>query len=152
VVKPEEGRDMAGFNRVFLIGNLGSDPEMRYTPGGVAVCRFSLATSKKYTNKEGVKVEHTDWHRIVVWRKLAEVCGQYLKKGNPVMIEGRIEYGSYEKDGVKHYTADIVTDSMQMLGGGRRDGGGGSGSEESSWVPPDGSEGSESADPGDIPF
>jgi len=104
-------------NKVILIGNLGADPEMRYTADGTAVCKFSLATSRKYTGKDGQKVEKTEWHRIVAWRKLAEICGQYLTKGKQVMIEGRIEYGSYEKDGVKHYTTDIIAENMQMLGG-----------------------------------
>ena len=112
---------MAGLNKVILIGNLGSDPEMRYTASGTAVCKFSLATSRKFTGKDGQKQEKTEWHRIVAWTKLAEICGQYLSKGKQVMIEGRIEYGSYEKDGVKHYTTDIVADNMVMLGspGGR---------------------------------
>ena len=112
---------MAGLNKVILIGNLGSDPEMRYTASGTAVCKFSLATSRKFTGKDGQKQEKTEWHRIVAWTKLAEICGQYLSKGKQVMIEGRIEYGSYEKDGVKHYTTDIIADNMVMLGspGGR---------------------------------
>ena len=112
---------MAGFNRVILIGNLGSDPEMRYTASGTAVAKFSVATSRKFTGKDGQKQEKTEWHRIVAWGKLAEICGQYLGKGKQVMIEGRIEYGSYEKDGVKHYTTDIVAENMTMLGtpGGR---------------------------------
>ena len=112
---------MAGVNKVILLGNLGADPEMRHTADGTAVCKFSLATSRRYTGKDGQKQEKTEWHRIVVWRKLAEICGQYLAKGKQVMIEGRIEYGSYEKDGVKHYTTDIVADNMVMLGspGGR---------------------------------
>ena len=112
---------MAGLNKVILIGNLGSDPEMRYTASGTAVCKFSLATSRKFTGKDGQKQEKTEWHRIVTWTKLAEICGQYLSKGKQVIIEGRIEYGSYEKDGVKHYTTDIVAENMQMLGspGGR---------------------------------
>jgi len=112
---------MAGVNKVILIGNLGSDPEMRYTASGTAVAKFSLATSRKFTGKDGQKQEKTEWHRIVAWSKLAEICGQYLGKGKQVMIEGRIEYGSYEKDGVKHYTTEIVAENMQMLGspGGR---------------------------------
>ena len=108
---------MAGLNKVILIGNLGADPEMRYTASGTAVCKFSLATSRKFTGKDGQKQEKTEWHRIVAWTKLAEICGQYLAKGKQVMIEGRIEYGSYEKDGVKHYTTDIIADNMVMLGG-----------------------------------
>lgn len=107
---------MAGMNKVILCGNLGSDPELRYTASGTVVCKFSLATSRKYTAGDGQKVEKTEWHRCVVWRKLAEICGQYLHKGSQILVEGRIEYGSYEKDGVKHYTSDIVIESMQMLG------------------------------------
>ena len=108
-----------------MVGNLGADPEMRYTAGGTAVCKFSLATSRRFTGKDGQKQEKTEWHRIVAWGKLAEICGQYLAKGKQVMIEGRIEYGSYEKDGVKHYTTDIVAENMQMLGspGGQATGG-----------------------------
>ena len=108
---------MAGVNKVILIGNLGADPEMRYTADGTPVCKFSIATSRKYTGRDGQKQEKTEWHQIVVWRKLAEICGQYLSKGKQVMIEGRIEYGSYEKDGVKHYTTDIIAENMNMLGG-----------------------------------
>ena len=104
---------MAGLNRVILMGNLGSDPEMRYTASGTAVAKFSVATSRKFTGKDGQKQEKTEWHRIVAWGKLAEICGQYLGKGKQVMIEGRIEYGSYEKDGVKHYTTDIVAENMR---------------------------------------
>jgi single-strand DNA-binding protein len=112
---------MAGMNKVILVGNLGADPEVRYTAGGTAVCKFSLATSRRFTGKDGQKQEKTEWHRIVAWSKLAEICGQYLSKGKQVVIEGRIEYGSYEKDGVKHYTTDIVAENMTMLGtpGGR---------------------------------
>jgi single-strand DNA-binding protein len=106
---------MAGVNKVVLVGRLGSDPEMRYTAGGTAVCKFSLATSRRFTGKDGQKQEKTEWHRIVAWTKLAEICGQYLAKGKQVYIEGRIEYGSYEKDGVKHYTTDIIAENMQML-------------------------------------
>jgi single-strand DNA-binding protein len=108
---------MAGLNKVILVGNLGADPELRYTAGGTAVCKFSLATSRRFTGKDGQKQEKTEWHRIVAWAKLAEICGQYLSKGKQIMIEGRIEYGSYEKDGVKHYTTDIVAENMVMLGG-----------------------------------
>ena len=112
---------MAGLNKVILIGNLGADPEMRYTASGTAVAKFRIATTEKFTTKDGQKQEKTEWHRIVVWRKLAEICGQYLSKGKQVIIEGRIEYGSYEKDGVKHYTTEIVAENMRMLGspGGR---------------------------------
>jgi single-strand DNA-binding protein len=107
---------MAGVNKAILIGNLGSDPELRYTAGGTAVAKFSLATSRKFTGKDGQKQEKTEWHRITAWGKLAEICGQYLSKGKQVYIEGRIEYGSYEKEGVKHYTTDIIAENMNMLG------------------------------------
>ena len=112
---------MAGLNKVILIGNLGSDPEMRYTASGTAVCKFSLATSRKFTGKDGQKQEKTEWHRIVAWTKLAEICGQYLAKGKQVYIEGRIRNESWEKDGVKQYSYKIEAYNMQMLGtpGGR---------------------------------
>jgi single-strand DNA-binding protein len=107
---------MAGVNKVILVGKLGADPEVRYTAGGTAVCKFSLATNRRFTGKDGQKQEKTEWHRIVTWAKLAEICGQYLAKGKEVYIEGRIEYGSYEKDDVKLYTTDIVAENMTMLG------------------------------------
>ncbi len=108
---------MAGVNKVILVGRLGADPEIRYTASGMAVCRLSIATSRRYTDKQGNRQEETAWHRVDAWGKLAEICGQYLSKGKQVYIEGRIKYGSYEKDGVKHYTTDIVAENMQMLGG-----------------------------------
>jgi len=108
---------MAGINKVILVGNLGADPEMRYTPSGTAVCRLNVATSRRYTDKQGNRQEETAWHRVEAWGKLAEICGQYLSKGRQVYIEGRLKYGSYEKEGVKHYTTDIVAENMQMLGG-----------------------------------
>ncbi|PIU53986.1 MAG: single-stranded DNA-binding protein, partial [Deltaproteobacteria bacterium CG07_land_8_20_14_0_80_60_11] len=92
-------------NRVMLIGNLGQDPEIRYLPSGTAMAKFSLATKRRKRNGEE---QPPDWHRITVWSRLAEICAQYLTKGRQVMIEGRIEYGSYDKDGVKHYTTDII--------------------------------------------
>jgi len=103
-------------NRVTLIGNLGKDPELRYMPSGTALAKFTLATNRKFTDRDGQRQEKTEWHRITVWSKLAEICAQYLTKGKQVMIEGRIEYGSYEKDGVKHYTTDIIAENMEMLG------------------------------------
>ena len=107
---------MAGVNKVILVGNLGADPEMRYTASGTAVCKFRIATSERYKDRQGNMQERTDWHRVTAWGKLAEICGQYLAKGKQVYIEGRLEYGSYEKDGVKHYTTDIIANTMQMLG------------------------------------
>ncbi|MCK9378495.1 MAG: single-stranded DNA-binding protein [Syntrophobacterales bacterium] len=125
-------------NRVILIGNLGADPDLRYTPGGTAVCKFSLATTRRFKDREGERQEKTEWHRIVAWAKLAEICGQYLTKGKQVMIEGRIEYGSYEKDGVKHYTTDIIAENMQMLGGLGQGNGNRSQGDESFTPPPGG--------------
>ncbi len=112
---------MSGVNKVILVGNLGADPEIRYTASGTAVCRLKVATSRRYTDKQGNRQEETAWHRVDAWGKLAEICGQYLSKGRQVYIEGRLKYGSYEKDGVKHYTTDIVAENMLMLGspGGR---------------------------------
>ena len=105
-----------GVNKVILIGNLGRDPELSYTPSGLAVARFSLATTVGRKNAEGEWTEETQWHRVVIFGKTAEAAGQYLSKGSQVYIEGRISYGSYEKEGVKHYTTDIICFRMQMLG------------------------------------
>ncbi len=107
-----------GINKVILVGNLGNDPETKYTQGGMAICTLSLATTTVRKDKDGQQVEKTEWHRVKLFGKLGEIAGEYLKKGRQVYIEGRIEYGSYEKDGVKHYTTDILADDMQMLGGG----------------------------------
>lgn len=108
---------MAGVNKVILIGNLGKDPEIRYTPQGAAVCNFSLATSRSWKDKDGNKKEETDWHNIVAFAKLAEICGEYLSKGRQVYICGRIQTRSWDdKDGNKKYTTEIVADEMQMLG------------------------------------
>lgn len=116
---------MAGINKVILIGNLGRDPEMRYTQGGTPVCQLSLATTRSYTNKSNERVEETEWHRVTVWSKQAEFCNQYLSKGRQVYVEGRLQTRSYEdKDGIKRYSTDIVADTVQFLGG-RGDGGGG---------------------------
>lgn len=109
---------MASVNKAILIGNLGADPELRYTPGGQAVASFSMATTEKFKNKEGEQQERTEWHNIVCWRRTAEIANEYLKKGSPVYIEGRIQYRSYEdKDGIKRYRTDIVAQRLQLLGG-----------------------------------
>ncbi|HBG47215.1 MAG TPA: single-stranded DNA-binding protein [Deltaproteobacteria bacterium] len=107
---------MAGVNKVILLGNLGADPEIRYTPGGMAVVNFRLATSETRANKEGQKETKTEWHRVVAFGKLAEVCGEYLSKGKQVYIEGKIQTRSWEKDGEKKYTTEILANQMQMLG------------------------------------
>jgi single-strand DNA-binding protein len=103
-------------NKVILIGNLGKDPELRYTSSGVAVATFSLATNESWKDPEGNTQERTQWHNIVAWRKLAEICGEYLKKGGKVYIEGRLQYRSYDdKSGVKRSVTEVVMDEMVML-------------------------------------
>ena len=119
-------------NKVQLIGNLGKDPELKYTPSGVAVATFSIATSESWKDQEGNQQEKTEWHNIVAWRKLAEICGEYLKKGKKVYIEGKLQTRNYEKDGVKRYVTEIVADQLIMLDGGGGAGGGGSRSASSS--------------------
>lgn len=106
-------------NRFEVIGNLGKDPEMRYTPSGHAVTQFNVAASDSYTNAAGEKVEKTEWFTIVAWRKLAEICNQYLNKGQKVYISGKIQNEKYtDKDGVERYTYKVVADDMLMLSGG----------------------------------
>ncbi len=108
---------MASVNKVILIGNLGKDPEIRYTPSGQAVATFSMATTRKWRDKEGNPQEQTDWHNIVVWGRQAENANQYLKKGSPVFIEGRIQTRNYDdKEGQKRWITEIVCLSMQFLG------------------------------------
>jgi len=114
---------MASVNKVILVGNLGRDPEVRYMPNGEAVCNFSIATTENWKDKSGVKQEKTEWHNIVMYRKLAEIAGEYLKKGRPVYVEGRLQTRKWEKDGVTRYTTEIIADNMQMLGS-KGDGGG----------------------------
>lgn len=104
-------------NKAVIIGRLGKDAELKYTPAGIPISLFTLATNESYKDKEGKKVEHTDWHRIVAWRKLAEICGQYLKKGSLVCVEGQIKTRGYsDKAGVQRYVTEIVADTVQMLG------------------------------------
>jgi len=108
---------MASLNKVSLIGNLGRDPEVRYMPNGEAVCNFSIATTDKWKDKAGVKQERTEWHNIVMYRKLAEIAGEYLKKGRPVYLEGRLQTRKWQtKEGQDRYTTEIIADQMQMLG------------------------------------
>ncbi len=121
---------MASLNKVMLIGNLGKDPEVRYTTSGQAVASFSLATSEKFKSKSGDWEERTEWHNITLWGRLAEIAGEYLAKGKTVYIEGRLQTRKWQdKDGRDRYTTEIVGDKMQMLsgkgeGGGGRQGGG----------------------------
>lgn len=108
---------MAGVNKVILVGNLGRDPELRYTQSGQAVANFTLATTEQYTKREGGREERTEWHRIVAWGRLAEICGEYLSKGRQVYIEGRIQTREWEdREGEKRRTTEIVALQMQMLG------------------------------------
>lgn len=118
---------MASVNKVILVGNLGADPETRYTQGGDAICSIRLATTDSYKDKtSGEKREVTEWHRVVFYRKLAEIAGQYLKKGSQVYLEGKIKTRKWQdKDGKDNYTTEIVAEQMQLLGG--REGGGGGG-------------------------
>ncbi len=108
---------MAGVNKVMLIGRLGQDPEVRYTTSGGAVANFSLATSENWTDKNGQKQERTEWHKVVVWGKVAELCGQYLSKGRQAFIEGRLQTREWmDKEGQKRYTTEIVAQTVQFLG------------------------------------
>jgi single-strand DNA-binding protein len=125
----ERRRPMAGgVNKVILVGHLGADPDMRYTPSGQGVCELRLATSESWNDKNGQRQERTEWHRIVVWGKRAEVCSKYLAKGRQVFVEGRIQTRTYDdKDGNKRYITEIIANDVQFLGGGGRDGAGGAG-------------------------
>ena len=118
---------MASVNKVILVGNCGRDPEVRYAPSGTAVCTISIATSSRRKDKtSGETIEDTQWHRVTFYERLAEIAGEYLKKGKSVYIEGRLKYGKYtDKEGVERNTVDIVASEMQMLGG--REGAGGAG-------------------------
>ena len=131
-------------NKVMLIGNLGADPEMRFTQNGAPVASFTVATTEKWKGQDGQMKEQTEWHRVIAWQRLAEICGEYLSKGSRVYIEGKLHTRSWEKDGQKHYTTEIVAREMKMLsprtsggGGGEFSGSGaGYGSGESFQEPP----------------
>jgi len=108
---------MAGVNKVILLGNLGRDPEIRYTPAGVAVANFSMATSEDWKDKEtGEKRSKVEWHHITAFRRLAEVCGEYLVKGSKIYVEGKLQTDQWEKDGVTRYKTSVIIHIMQMLG------------------------------------
>lgn len=109
---------MASVNKVILLGNLGRDPEVRYLPNGDPVANVTIATSRRYKGKTGEMVEETEWHRVTFFGRLAEIASQYLKKGNPVYVEGRIKTNKYtDKDGIEKYATEIVANEMQLLGG-----------------------------------
>lgn len=137
-------------NKVILIGNLGRDPEVRFTTGGRPVAQLSVATTDVWMDQNNQRQERTEWHRVVVWGKQAETCGQYLSKGRQVYVEGRLQTRSYEdKDGVKKYTTEVVAQTVKFLGG--RDGGGargGGGGSDQGFPPP----GQDDAPPEEIPF
>ena len=147
---------MAGINKVIIIGNLGQDPELRTTGGGVAICRLSVATTQTWINKQtNEKQSETEWHRITVWGKQGENCAKYLSKGRQVYVEGRLRTSSYEKEGVKRWSTEIVAEQVQFLGakgdaapGGGSQQGGGNGGNNSSGAPAPSSD----PDDDDIPF
>lgn len=112
-----------GLNKVMLIGHLGKDPELKYTPGGAAVATVSLATNESYKDKEGNQQDKTEWHRLVIWNKQAEIAAEYLKKGAQIFVEGKLQTRNWEKDGQKHYMTEVVVFNFQMLG--RKEGGAG---------------------------
>ena len=139
---------MAGdINKVILIGNLGRDPEVRFTNGGQAVANFSIATSESWTDKaSGQKQEKTEWHRIVVWGKLAELCGEYLKKGRQAYVEGRLQTREWtDKEGKKNYTTEVVANTVQFLGGA----GGSAGPREGGYARPEAGGGGGGGPPAD---
>ena len=118
---------MAGINKVILVGNLGSDPEIRTTPGGQRVANFRMATSRSWNSQDGQRQEKTEWHSIVAWGKLADICERYLTKGKQVYVEGRLETRSWQdKEGQTRYKTEVICETMQMLGragaGGDRNG------------------------------
>lgn len=139
---------MSGVNKVILVGRLGADPEVRYSAGGMAVAKFNLATSETRKDKDGSKQEKTEWHRVVAFGKLGEICGEYLSKGKQVYVEGKLQTNSWEdKDGNKKYTTEVNINNMVMLGSGS---GGGSG--EGKEVPASSEPQSFASSEDDIPF
>ncbi len=138
---------MASVNKVILVGNLGRDPEIRYTPSGAAVCNVTIATSRQWKSKDsGERQEETEWHRVVFYDRLAEIAGEYLKKGRPVYVEGRLKTRKWQdKDGVEKYTTEIIAMEMQLLGGREGMGGGAGSSEDRGGDEPGGGGGQRSA-------
>jgi single-strand DNA-binding protein len=143
---------MASLNKVMLIGNLGKDPEVRYTTSGTAVAGFSIATSERFKNKNGEWEDRTEWHNITLWGRLAEIAGEYLAKGRTVYIEGRLQTRKWQdRDGRDRYTTEIVGEKMQMLGGKGEGGGRTRAPEEPSYEQPSYEEPAFNPDD-DIPF
>ncbi len=146
---------MASLNRVLLMGNLTRDPELRYTPGGAAVCEFSIAINRSYTSKTGEKKDEVTYLDIVAWARQAEICAEYLKKGRPVFVEGRLTQDRWEQDGQKRSRIRVTADRVQFLGGpGGGGGGGGGGGPRGAEAPPEpGPEASDLAPPDEnVPF
>lgn len=145
---------MAGVNKAIIIGYLGRDPEMKVTNSGQKLCRLNVATTRVWNNKQTQeKVEETEWHRITVWGNSAEHCNNYLAKGSMVYVEGRLRTSSYEKDGVTHYSTEVISENVQFLGGkgdsgGSKGGGGGGNNGGGGGRPPD----DDVDDDDDIPF
>jgi single-strand DNA-binding protein len=125
---------MGSVNKVIIIGNLGADPELKYTPSGKAVANLRIATAEAWKDKSGAKQEKTEWHRVTVWGDMAENCSKYLSKGRSCYVEGRLETRSYDKNGQKHYATDIVAERVVFLGGGSGERSQGSG--DSEWRDP----------------
>jgi single-strand DNA-binding protein len=157
---------MGSVNKVILVGNLGADPELKYTPSSRPLCNLRIATTEVYKDKSGQRQEKTEWHRVTVWGDTAENCNKYLSKGRSVYVEGRLQTRSYDKEGQKHYATDIVADRVVFLGsGGGKEGGGegrrsggqggstgqGGGSSRDSG-PPDDADGGLPPSDDDIPF
>jgi len=141
---------MSGINKVFLIGRVGRDPEIKTLSSGATIATFSLATSEKWTDKEtGEKNEKTEWHRCTAWRKLAEIISQYVAKGSLIYVEGKLQTRSWEKDGEKRYATEILVNNMQMLDS-KREGSGKTTEDKGFGDPPNREPGSD--DGGDIPF
>jgi len=122
-----EGDAMGSVNKVILVGNLGADPELKYTPSSRPLCNLRIATTDVFKDKSGQRQERTEWHRVTVWGDQAENCNKYLSKGRSVYVEGRLQTRSYDKEGQKHYATDIVADRVVFLGSGSGGGGGGGG-------------------------
>ena len=118
---------MGSVNKVILVGNLGADPELKYTPSNRPLCNLRIATTDVFKDKSGQRQEKTEWHRVTVWGDTAENCNKYLSKGRSVYVEGRLQTRSYDKDGQKHYATDVVADRVVFLGSGGGAGGGGAG-------------------------
>ena len=148
---------MASVNKVILVGNLGRDPELKYTPSGTAVCSVSLATTRNWKDQNGTWQDKTEWHRVKIWSKPAERAAELLKKGSQVYIEGRIEYREWEQDGQKKYMTEIICDRYYLLGKKEDSGyggssGGSSGRPANEEAPPDKDSGDNFADDDDLPF